>query len=148
MWNLNKVVLALVVAGANFQVMFGIGCFECNSASNFTCTEFWDPTIAVTEKFLTNCAHVYNAQYCVKMNGIFDGKLGTKRFCSSKNWGDYCEYIQRPGDTQQYRSCVLTCSTYGCNPAVSLTQFSHTLWFSVVTASVSVLRYSTSMVLQ
>ena len=34
------------------------------------------------------------------MTGIFDGKLGTKRFCSSKDWGNYCEYIDRPGDIQ------------------------------------------------
>ena len=34
------------------------------------------------------------------MSGIFDGKLGTKRFCSSRDWGNYCEYIERPGDYQ------------------------------------------------
>jgi len=37
-----------------------------------------------------------------------------------RDWGDYCEYIERPGDIQEYRSCVLTCSTHGCNPAASL----------------------------
>ena len=40
------------------------------------------------------------AQYCIKMTGIFEGKLGTKRFCSSRDWGHYCEYIKRPGDIQ------------------------------------------------
>ena len=34
------------------------------------------------------------------MTGIFEGKLGTKRFCSSRDWGYYCEYIKRPGDIQ------------------------------------------------
>lgn len=144
MWNTNRLIVAWVLACAHFTSVLSIGCFECNSANNFTCTEFWDPTIAVTEKFLTDCSHVYNAQYCVKMNGIFDGKLGTKRFCSSKNWGNYCEYIQRPGDTQQYRSCVLTCSTYGCNPAASVTHFSNHLLFLIV--AISVLQYSANAV--
>ena len=73
------------------------------------------------------------AQYCVKMTGVFEGKMGTKRwkkysavqlsilentftfhcqkgkrlkiaksnrFCSSRDWGRYCEYIKRPGDIQ------------------------------------------------
>ena len=58
------------------------------------------------------------AYYCVKMTGIFEGKLGTKRFCSSRNWGNYCEYISRPGDIQEYRSCVFSCSTNDCNRGV------------------------------
>ena len=44
--------------------------------------------------------HVHNAGHCVKMTGIFDGKLGTKRFCSTRDWGNYCEYVDRPGDVQ------------------------------------------------
>jgi hypothetical protein len=51
------------------------------------------------------------------MTGIFNGKLGTKRFCSSRDWGNYCEYIERPGDIQEYRSCIFTCWTNGCNHA-------------------------------
>ena len=48
--------------------------------------------------------YLLQAYYCIKMTGIFEGKLGTKRFCSSRNWGNYCEYISRPGDIQEYRS--------------------------------------------
>jgi hypothetical protein len=66
------------------------------------------------------------------MTGIFDGKLGTKRFCSSRNWGDYCEYIKRPGDIQEYRSCVFTCSTFGCNGSNSV-QLSLTQLVAVLT---------------
>merc|ERR1712226_498167 len=66
------------------QVEAYIECYECDSSNNFTCTEFWDPNLVTTEVYLTNCQHVYGASYCVKMTGIFDGKLGTKRFCSSK----------------------------------------------------------------
>ena len=43
-----------------------------------------------------------------------------QRFCSSRDWGDYCEYIQRPGDPREYRSCVFTCTDHGCNGSNSL----------------------------
>ena len=42
------------------------------------------------------------------MTGVFDGKFGTKRFCSSKDWGTYCEYIDRPGDVQVRKDWNLT----------------------------------------
>jgi len=43
------------------------------------------------------------------------GGLGTKRFCSSLDLGNYCNYIRQPGDELEYRSCVYTCSSNGCN---------------------------------
>ena len=109
MWNfclLTTVPLLLVLVFAPEPTLSAIQCYECDSSKNFTCTEFWDPTLVVTEKYLTNCEHVFEANYCVKMTGIFDGKLGTKRFCSSRNWGNYCEYIKRPGDIQEYLSLI------------------------------------------
>ena len=75
----------------------GISCYECDSSNNFSCTEFWDPSLPVTSQYYSDCSHVFEARYCIKMTGVFDGKLGTKRFCSSKDWGNYCEYIERPG---------------------------------------------------
>merc|ERR1711997_574993 len=89
----------------------------CDSSNDFSCTEYWDPTLPVTSQYYSDCSHVYEANYCIKMTGVFDGKLGTKRFCSSKDWGYYCEYIQRPGDDHEYRSCVFSCSISGCNTA-------------------------------
>ena len=94
-----------------------IYCYSCDSSSDFSCSEYWDPSNDVNSEFYSDCADVYDAKYCVKMAGVFDGKLGTKRFCSSRDWGDYCEYIQRPGDPREYRSCIFTCSTHGCNGA-------------------------------
>ena len=76
---------------------WAISCYECDSSNNFSCTEFWDPTLPVSVQYYSNCSHVFEARYCIKMTGVFDGKLGTKRFCSSKDWGNYCEYIERPG---------------------------------------------------
>ena len=85
-----------------------VSCYECDSSNNFSCTEFWDPNLPVTSQYYSNCSHVFEAGYCVKMTGVFDGKLGTKRFCSSKNWGNYCEYIKRPGGAY----CILSQQQY------------------------------------
>lgn len=102
------------------SVAKGIICYECNSSTNFTCTEYWDPGAEVVDQYKSNCNHVFEASYCVKMTGVFEGKLGTKRFCSSRNWGNYCEYIKRPGDVQEYRSCVFSCTNNYCNSALGL----------------------------
>ena len=104
-----------------------LSCFECDSSSNFTCTERWDPNEPTVRRYLNwDCHQVFEARYCVKMTGIYDGKLGTKRFCSSKDWGNYCEYIQRPGDLHEYRSCVFSCSRNECNTASKTLKIS--LW--------------------
>merc|ERR1711983_683746 len=94
---MNILLIFGVIAISMVESSLGINCYSCDSSSDFS--------------------HVNDAKYCVKMTGIFDGKLGTKRFCSSRDRGDYCEYIQRPGDPREYRSCVFTCSTHGCNSA-------------------------------
>merc|ERR1711976_605284 len=113
--NLSLCVLILVQL---IRTSIAIHCFECDSSKDFSCTEFWDPANPVNIQYLNNCSHVFEARYCIKQAGIFDGKLGTKRFCSSVDWGNYCEYIRRPGDIQDYRSCTFSCSAFsGCNSA-------------------------------
>ncbi|KAK7791893.1 hypothetical protein R5R35_005159 [Gryllus longicercus] len=94
----------------------GISCYQCLSTDHenpFQCNEF------MTDADITpqSCDNIYNAQYCVKHTGRYEGGLGTKRFCSPLDLGNYCNYIQQPGDELEYRSCVYTCSTDGCNPA-------------------------------
>jgi len=108
-------------------ISFAIRCFECDSSKDYSCTEEWDPSLPVVSHFLTDCSHVFEAQYCVKMTGVFEGKMGTKRFCSSRDWGRYCEYIKRPGDIQEYRSCVFACDTNDCNSAPSNLKLHHLL---------------------
>ena len=71
--------------------------------------------------------------------GVFEGKLGTKRFCSSKDWGNYCEYQQRPGDVQEYRSCVLSCSGEHCNAATTTSSTVSTLALAAVTTAIIML---------
>ncbi|ODN06405.1 hypothetical protein Ocin01_00272 [Orchesella cincta] len=63
------------------------------------------------------CTYIHEGQFCVKAVGIIGGSLGTRRFCSSRDLGNYCEYIRRPGDQREYRSCVYTCTGDGCNGA-------------------------------
>lgn len=115
-WKKDKMnVLLMTVAAALVRVSAAISCYECNSSTNFTCTENWEPGNYVVDQYRNDCKHVFEATYCVKMVGVFEGKLGTKRFCSSRDWGNYCEYIKRPGDIQEYRSCVFSCTTNTCN---------------------------------
>ena len=119
-----------------------ISCYSCESSKNFSCSEFWDPSLDVNQQYLSDCRNVYDAKYCVKMTGIYDGKLGTKRFCSSRDWGDYCEYIQRPGDPREYRSCILTCTNNECNSAGILTISFFTMIF---TGFISIFYWNTNM---
>ena len=134
----------LSILALNAEVAKSAFCYECDSSKNFSCTEFWEPNLYDTESYLTDCRHVFQATHCIKMTGVFEGKLGTKRFCSSKTWGNYCEYIKRPGDIQEYRSCVFSCSSYGCNPASSQLTASHLMISSISIVLVSLWRYSYS----
>merc|ERR1712218_3531 len=112
-----------------------IWCYNCDSSSDFSCSEFWDPSLDVNQPYYSNCTSVYDAKYCVKMTGVFDGKLGTKRMCSSRDMGNYCEYIQRPGDPREYRSCVFTCTQHGCNKGSISVKGSLSLLFGIYVIS-------------
>lgn len=62
---------------------------------------------------LTQTVHIVLTMYS-KIGGI-----GTKRFCSAVDMGNYCDYVKQPGDKLTYRTCVYTCTGHGCNPATS-----------------------------
>ncbi|PNF21918.1 hypothetical protein B7P43_G01779 [Cryptotermes secundus] len=98
-----------------FEAM-GADCYQCLSSKNVDCT---DSMIHDGNISATTCDHVFEARYCIKTVGLYGGGLGTKRFCSSLDLGNYCNYIKQPGDQLEYRSCVFTCSTDGCNLAGS-----------------------------
>ena len=70
---------ALILASSPLlfaEAGLGIACYECDSSRNFTCTEFWDVGTGVADRYLSDCSHVFEATHCVKMTGVFDGKLG------------------------------------------------------------------------
>ncbi|XP_014370929.2 U-scoloptoxin(05)-Sm1a [Papilio machaon] len=92
-----------------------IECYQCNSSNTLECG---DGLINLDGGYLkpTPCDHVYNAQYCIKQSG----GISTKRFCSSLDLGNYCNYVAQPGDKLEYRTCIYTCSSDGCNSAVDV----------------------------
>merc|ERR1712048_277281 len=116
----DQVIFLITLTAFTLPSTHAIQCFECDSSKNFSCTEYWDPSLSVVQDLVSDCTHVFEAQYCIKMTGIFEGKLGTKRFCSSRDWGHYCEYIKRPGDIQEYRSCIYSCTSSYCNGSPAL----------------------------
>ncbi|XP_045494424.1 U-scoloptoxin(05)-Sm1a isoform X2 [Colias croceus] len=94
---------------------YSIECYQCNSTGDMECG---DGLMNLDGGILraTPCDQVYNAQYCVKEIG----GIGTKRFCSSLDLGNQCKYVQQPGDKLEYRTCIYTCTTDGCNSAITM----------------------------
>ncbi|XP_011550438.3 U-scoloptoxin(05)-Sm1a isoform X1 [Plutella xylostella] len=98
-----------------------INCYQCfgsDSNNPFECNEYLDSDNDLAP---TDCATIHDAQFCIKHVGRFEGGISTKRFCSSLDLGNYCNYVQQPGDKLEYRTCIYTCSTDGCNHATGVT---------------------------
>lgn len=52
--------LFLLLLPALFSSAAAIGCYECDSSKNFTCTEFWDPHLDIPIPYLSpDCSHVF-----------------------------------------------------------------------------------------
>ncbi|KAG7307970.1 hypothetical protein JYU34_006597 [Plutella xylostella] len=97
-----------------------INCYQCfgsDSNNPFECNEYLDSDNDLAP---TDCATIHDAQFCIKHVGRFEGGISTKRFCSSLDLGNYCNYVQQPGDKLEYRTCIYTCSTDGCNHATGV----------------------------
>eukprot|EP00102_Acyrthosiphon_pisum_P024494 XP_016661704.1 PREDICTED: uncharacterized protein LOC107884358 [Acyrthosiphon pisum] len=63
----------------------------------------------------TPCTNLNNAAYCVTHIGFYNGGLGVRRYCSSHDLGNYCNYFKPPGDEKEYETCIYTCASSGCN---------------------------------
>lgn len=59
-------------------------------------------------------------RFCQQFKIFCTGGVGTKRFCSAVDLGNRCDYGGLPGDQLEYRTCVYTCSSDGCNPATTI----------------------------
>ncbi|XP_028025883.1 uncharacterized protein LOC114239726 [Bombyx mandarina] len=92
-----------------------IECYQCNTSSTMECG---DGLMKLDGGILKPmpCDHVYDARYCIKHTG----GISTKRFCSSLDLGNYCDYVRQRGDKLEYRTCIYTCSTDGCNSASNI----------------------------
>lgn len=108
---------ALLLCCCCLRSVWAIECYVCDASDTknpFQCGEWFDrfdqPDIEPQ-----NCSSVHGASFCVKHVGRFEGGIGAKRFCSSKDLGNYCDYVRNKGDRMDYRSCIYTCDTDGCN---------------------------------
>ncbi|XP_045460442.1 U-scoloptoxin(05)-Sm1a [Harmonia axyridis] len=88
-------------------------CYQCTAADSIDCS---DGMIRMGGIEPQSCDNVFEAQYCVKSTSLHRG-IGAKRFCSSLDLGNYCNYVSQPGDLLNYRTCIYTCKGDGCNPA-------------------------------
>ncbi|KAJ0178864.1 hypothetical protein K1T71_005639 [Dendrolimus kikuchii] len=116
----NNVLICLILSFITWKTVHCINCYQCSgtdSENPFECNEFLDSDVSLIP---TDCATIHEAQYCIKHVGRFEGGIGTKRYCSSLDLGTYCNYVQQPGDKLQYRSCIYTCNSDGCNSAYGL----------------------------
>ncbi|RZF41684.1 hypothetical protein LSTR_LSTR011619 [Laodelphax striatellus] len=104
-----------------FEIVGSIDCYQCSTPDNIDCGDVMihDPDGRSIQP--VSCSHIFEARYCIKTTGVHGGGLGTKRFCSSLDLGNYCNYIKQPGDVLEYRSCVYTCSSDGCNSSSTIT---------------------------
>ncbi|GFU34739.1 uncharacterized protein NPIL_545041 [Nephila pilipes] len=114
------IVICLYLLTAVIHKSSAIYCFQCNSNEETYCSEVFNREGLILEP--TVCDGIHEAKYCVKATGMYEGTIGTRRFCSSRHHGNYCEYVRRPGDEREYRSCVYTCSSDSCNEASSISK--------------------------
>ncbi|XP_008198875.1 U-scoloptoxin(05)-Er1a isoform X1 [Tribolium castaneum] len=94
-----------------------LSCYQCAAHETIDCS---DGMIHFGGLQPQSCNDVFEAQYCIKSTSL-DGGIGAKRFCSSLDLGNYCNYVKQPGDILQYRTCVFTCTGDGCNPSTTIT---------------------------
>ncbi|CAK1546124.1 unnamed protein product [Leptosia nina] len=112
--------LCLIFGITAIKSVSSINCYQCSGTDSndpFECNEYLDTESSLVP---TDCSLIHDAKYCIKHVGRFEGGIGTKRFCSSLDLGNQCKYVQQPGDKLEYRTCIYTCTTDGCNSAINL----------------------------
>ncbi|XP_023311420.1 uncharacterized protein LOC108917234 [Anoplophora glabripennis] len=116
----QMVVVCFVFCALLVGSSVALNCYQCSGSDPekpFQCNEWLTSDIDIQPE---PCDNVYGAKYCVKHVGRFEGGIGAKRFCSSLDLGNYCNYVQQPGDILTYRTCIFTCAGDGCNPSASI----------------------------
>jgi len=116
---MKRLIFQSILLYAVIETATAINCFVCDASDTetpFQCGE-WFERFDKPDIQPQNCSNVHEAKYCIKHVGRFEGGVGAKRFCSSKDLGNYCDYVRNKGDRMDYRSCIYTCDTDGCNGA-------------------------------
>ncbi|CAH0552657.1 unnamed protein product [Brassicogethes aeneus] len=116
-----KFLLVIYCFSNVFELVYGIKCYQCSAAKSLDCSDMMVHMDGIQPH---ECDSVFEAEYCVKSTSLDDG-IGSKRFCSSIDLGNYCNYVKQPGDLITYRSCVFTCSSDGCNSSSNHIQNLH-----------------------
>ncbi|KAK9871355.1 hypothetical protein WA026_011621 [Henosepilachna vigintioctopunctata] len=112
-----EILTFVAVCATLFTMSSAIECYQCSGSDPekpFQCNEWLSSDIDIQPN---SCDNVFDAKYCVKHTGRFEGGIGAKRFCSSLDLGNYCNYVRQPGDLLTYRTCIYTCTGDGCNPS-------------------------------
>ncbi|XP_072386621.1 UPAR/Ly6 domain-containing protein bou isoform X1 [Diabrotica undecimpunctata] len=115
----QNITLCFIIFSVFVQLSLSLDCYQCSGSDSkkpFQCNEWLSNDIDIAPE---PCDNVFGAKYCIKHVGRFEGGIGTKRFCSSLDLGNYCNYVKQPGDSLTYRTCLYTCTGDGCNPAAS-----------------------------
>ncbi|KAH3734677.1 U-scoloptoxin(05)-Sm1a-like [Dreissena polymorpha] len=107
-------IVPLMVLLAFCDQAASLECYQCNSAVDSECQEFFNHDLPDSSQRPKLCT-MYQAQYCIKVTGMWGGVVGTHRFCSSRDLGNQCQDMRFPDHSRKYRGCVYTCSADGCN---------------------------------
>lgn len=119
--DITKIFTILLIFVIYVGRVHSIQCYQCTSTNNthpFQCNEIFTSDVDIEPE---SCDGIFGARFCVKHVGRFEGGVGTKRFCSTSNLGNYCNYVRQQGDKLMYRTCVFTCDSDGCNSVPALT---------------------------
>ncbi|KAK2575450.1 hypothetical protein KPH14_011185 [Odynerus spinipes] len=119
--DITKIFTTIVICLIYIGRVHSIRCYQCtstNSTHPFQCNEIFTSDIDIEPD---PCDAIFGARYCVKQVGRFEGGVGTKRFCSTYDTGNYCNNVHQQGDKLMYRTCVYTCGSDGCNSVPALT---------------------------
>ncbi|CAL1546659.1 unnamed protein product [Lymnaea stagnalis] len=107
----------IVLLPAFIETALALSCYQCDSTLDSNCQEMWDSSLSYNQQKYRTC-NMWNAQFCIKVTGMWGGVVGTHRFCSSRDLGDQCQDIWFPDHDRMYRACIYTCTGDGCNSAV------------------------------
>lgn len=137
---MTKCLLFVMLTINTLKSVGSINCYQCSGTDSnapFECNEYLESDTTLVPN---DCEGIHDAQYCIKHVGRFEGGISTKRFCSSLDLGNYCNYVQLPGDKLEYRTCIYTCSIDGCNGASTI-QVSALYFLSVLFIISYILRF-------
>ncbi|OWA50622.1 hypothetical protein BV898_15133 [Hypsibius exemplaris] len=110
----------------------GVQCYKCDSTTDPGCQEQFDVSTSGLET--VDCGEeVYQGRYCIKTTGIYGGKPGTRRFCSSKDLGNLCNYISRPNEPLDFRACIFSCTSNQCNTSQTTVAQAKMTWLILLT---------------